>query len=130
MEREGNAITFSCNTLFDEISLAFDIRNWIVHFTSLFFLPLIYALLLLVVLRFSFAKVSPQPTYLVWWKCGVYAAFPGALISSAIVAFDLPLISFSTAYMLSSMVYGLHAVMRIEIEKTPESPGGNGEYDE
>lgn len=127
---DGNSVKISCSKLFEEISLAFDIRNWIVHFTSLFILPLIYALLLLVVVKFSFAKVSPQPTYLIWWKCGVYAAFPGALISSAIVAFELPLISFSTAYMLSSMAYGLHAVMRIELEKNPEPEGDNGDQNE
>ena len=70
-----------------------------------------------IVLRFTFAKVT-SPNYFEWWKCGVYAAFPGALIASAITAFDLPLISFTTAYMLSAMVYGLHAVMRVEYEKS------------
>ena len=120
----------SCADIFKDIAAANSVRNWIAHFGALFFLPLIYALLLLVVIKFSFAKVSPYPTYLIWWKCGVYAAFPGALIASAIVAFDLPLISFSTAYMLSSMVYGLHAVMRIELEKNPDQEDNNeGKYE-
>ena len=118
-KKSGTGLTISSSQLFNEISMAYNFRNWISHFVAIFILPLIYSALLLLVVRFSFARVSPQPTWLLWWKCGVYAAFPGALISSAIVALELPLISFSTAYMLTSMVYGLHAVMRIELEKKP-----------
>ena len=118
----GKVLEFSADRLFDEIFFAYKARVFITHAFSLFVLPLIYSLILLGVLRFTFARVAP-PDYLAWWKCGVYASFPGALISSSITALDLPLISFTTAYMLSAMIYGLHAVMRVEYEKTVYSEG-------
>ena len=116
-EPTGKVIAFDSAQLFDEISFAYRIRVFVSHAAAVFILPLIYSLILQIVLRFTFAKVT-SPNYFEWWKCGVYAAFPGALIASAINAFDLPLISFTTAYMLSAMVYGLHAVMRVEYEKS------------
>ena len=115
----GKVLKFSSDRLFDEIFFAYKVRVYITHAVALFVLPLIYALILLGVLRFTFARVT-VPDYWAWWKCGVYAAFPGALIASAVTALDLPLISFTTAYMLSAMIYGLHAVMRIEYEKSAE----------
>ena len=120
----GKTVKFSSERIFDEMFFAYRVRCYIVHAAAIFVLPLIYSLLLLAVLKFTFARVAP-PDYFAWWKCGVYAAFPGALIASAVPAFDLPLLSFSTAYMLSTMIYGLHAVMRVEYEKTMISEENN-----
>lgn len=120
----GKTVKFSSERIFNEIFFAYRVRCYIAHAVAIFVLPLIYSLLLLAVLKFTFARVAP-PDYFAWWKCGVYAAFPGALIASAVPAFDLPLLSFSTAYMLSTMIYGLHAVMRVEYEKTMISEENN-----
>ena len=125
----GKTVQLSSSRLFEEIFFAYKMRVFITHALALFVLPLIYSLILLGVLRFTFARVT-APDYFTWWKCGVYAAFPGALIASAITAFDLPLISFTTAYMLASMIYGLHAVMRVEYEKSGSKEFDDGKYGE
>ena len=88
---------------------------------------MIYSLFLLLIVKMTIARVSPEQTPLAWWKCGVYAAFPGGIIGSVIVAFSLPYISFSTVYILSTMVYGLHAIMKVEYIKQRNA---GGIYDE
>ena len=117
----ANGFTISSDSLFEDIYTAWQIREFVSHSAAIFILPLIYALFLLVVLRFSFAKVTPEKSWVAWWKCGVYAAFPGALIVTAVTILNIDYLSFNTVYMSATMTYGLFAVMRFEIWKNPES---------
>ena len=112
--------SISVHQLFDDIYTAWILRIFFSHAAAIFILPLFYSLVLLIVLRFTFAKVTPEKAWLAWWKCGVYAAFPGALIVTAVTVLDLDYLSFNTVYMTAAMVYGLFAVMRFEIWKNPE----------
>ena len=124
-EAGASGFTMSVAEFFDVIVNACFIRSLIIHFFSCFILPLIYSTILLLVVKFSIGRITAKPEPLRWWKTGVYASFPGLLVGSCITAFHLPFISFSTACMASTLVYGLHIILRMEYKKNNRIDGAD-----
>lgn len=125
----ANGFAMSVREFFEVILNACFIRSLMIHFISCFLLPLIYSTMLLVVVKFSIGRITSEPEPLRWWKTGVYASFPGLLIGSCITAFRLPFVSFSTACMASTLVYGLHIILRMEYKKNNRIDGADNGKD-
>ncbi len=53
------------------------------------------------------------------WRILVYAGFPAMMVASAFDAFDLPLLSFGSAYVIGMILYALTVINRIEREISP-----------
>ena len=127
---DANGFSMSVREFFDVISNACFIRSIITHFFASFILPLVYSTMLLLIVKFSIGRVTAFPEPLRWWKTGVYASFPGLLVGSCITAFHLPFISFSTACMASTLIYGLHIILRMEYKKNNRINGADNGTDE
>ena len=125
-----NGFTMSTVEFFDVILNAYYIRVTVLHFFASFLLPLVYAAVLLMIVKFSIGRISVEPEPLRWWKTGIYAAFPGVFVGSCITALQLPFISFSTACMASTLVYGLHIILRMEYKKNNRTNGADNGKDE
>ncbi len=126
----SNGFSMSVREFFDVILNAYYIRVTVVHFLASFLLPLIYSAILLMIVKFSIGRITVEPEPLRWWKTGIYAAFPGVFVGSCITAFQLPFISFSTACMASTLVYGLHIILRMEYNKNNRTNGADNGKDE
>lgn len=102
------------SSLFDAIAGSVAFLLSVGRFAGLLLLSLLYTLIFAGVSRLSLGGRKPVLNFAQFWKVGVYAGFPVMLVAGCFPAFDLPLFSYSTVFMIGLVIYWMIAAARIE----------------
>ncbi len=109
VDLKGDVTLWSSRFVSVSISLLF-LKNLLF---MCFFLPLI--ILVLATVQYMFVSgLSPRLLFRNVLAVTVYSAFPGMLIAALVPAFDLPVLSYETAFFISFFIYHMFAFNRVQ----------------
>jgi len=100
---------------FNSCRIAAGVLVFLLNFLQIFGFTAIFTAIFALMYRLVGGRVRRLTTG-GYWKIGVYAGFPVTAVAACFPAFQLPLLTYTTVYMVGTAVYWMIAATRVEAE--------------